>query len=123
MEQAASNMLVKSPKHAPAYYFIYNKNVFDHLFKQASQRHGDLNPSFKRPTVSPLVRTVSPPLHLFQRRLSQRLVGELQLVSEPAQVPLGFGLHDAQLRVDVLVLICCIFLVLKNTMFGISDKG
>lgn len=65
------------------------------------------------------VRTVSSSLHLLQRRLPQSLVGQLQLVSEPAQVPLRFGLDDTQLCVDVLVLICCILFVLKtHTMFG-----
>lgn len=70
-----------------------------------------------------LVRTVSSSLHLLQRRLPQSLVGQLQLVSEPAQVPLCFGLDDTQLCVDVLVLICCIFFVLKTQCLAVEIKG
>lgn len=61
----------------------------------------------------PSFHTVSSSLHLLQCRLAEGFVSQLQLVSEPAQIAFGFGLDDAQLRVDVLVLICCIFLVLK----------
>lgn len=70
-----------------------------------------------------LFRTVSSSLHLLQRRLPQSLVGQLQLVSEPAQVPLCFGLDDTQLCVDVLVLICCIFFVLKTQCLAVEIKG
>lgn len=69
------------------------------------------------------VRTVSSSLHLLQRRLPQSLVGQLQLVSEPAQVPLGFGLDDTQLCVDVLVLICCILFVLKTQCLAVEIMG
>lgn len=58
--------------------------------------------------------TVSSSLHLFQRRLPKCLVSQLQLVSEPAQIPFCFGPDDAQLGVNVLVLIRCIFLVLNK---------
>lgn len=50
-------------------------------------------------------------------------MSQLQLVSEPAQVPLCFGLDNAQLRVDVLVLICCIFLVLETHCFAVQTKA
>lgn len=61
----------------------------------------------------PSFHTISSLLHLLQCWLAMGFVSQLQLVPEPAQIAFGFGLEDAQLCVDVLVLICCIFLVLK----------
>lgn len=59
-------------------------------------------------------RTVAASVGVVRGRVAQRLVGQLQLVSEPAHVALRLGLDDAQLGVDVLVFVCCIFLVLKT---------
>ena len=58
--------------------------------------------------------TVSAPLHLLQRGPAQGLVGQLQLVPQAPQVPLRLGLDDAQLRVDVLVLVRGVLLILQE---------
>ena len=47
-------------------------------------------------------------------------MGQLQLVPQSAQVPLRLGPHDAQLRVDVFVLVPSVFLVLKNKQTSVS---
>lgn len=76
--------------------------------------------SQNRLVLAHLFRTVSSSLHLVQWWLPQSLVGQLQLVSEPAQVPLCFGLDDTQLCVDVLVLIGCIFFVLQTQCLAVE---
>lgn len=76
---------------------------------------------FSRAWCYSYFRTISSSLHLLQCWLAEGFVGQLQLVSKPALITLCFGLDNTQLRVDVLVLICCIFLVLKSKC-GISVK-
>lgn len=62
--------------------------------------------------------TVSSSLHLLQCWLAKGFMGQLQLVPKSAQITLCFGFDNAQLRVNVLVLIRCIFLVLKSQYFA-----
>lgn len=57
-------------------------------------------------------RTVTAALHVLQRGVTQCIMGLLQLLTQSAQIPLRFGPYDAQLRVDVLVFIGCIFFIL-----------
>lgn len=56
--------------------------------------------------------TISRRDRLIQRLFAQSFCGDEQLLLQFADVTVSLGFHDAELRIDVFIFVCGIFLVL-----------